>query len=109
INDPLGRVDLTFSYDITQNNSQNDPGEVGDTKDPSPFVLVAAEPVAEPGYTFVNLPSGYTTRYEFGYGGMVSVPLNTAVQIRFGRTAQTLGAYRTIWDIPVDADTMSTI
>jgi hypothetical protein len=109
IYDPSNRVDFTFSYDITQNNSQNDPGEVGDTKDASPFVLAAVEPVAEPGFTFVNLPSGYTTRYEFGYGGMVSVPLNTAVQVRFARTGQTLGAYRTIWDAPVDADVSSTI
>jgi hypothetical protein len=98
-------VDVLIDADLNANGNRNDPGESGDTMDPSPWVLAASEPVNEPGSTFTNMASGYTTRYEFVWApGANSIAIGTNVYVRFSRVVSTLGEYRTIWDEPIEMD-----
>ncbi len=99
-------VQVTIDYDINNSGVKGDvPGEKGYTMGPSDFYLAPNEPIAETGSTFANLPSGYTTRYQFFYGipATVPVPVGQAITAEFSKTQSTLSEYRTIWDQPVDA------
>jgi hypothetical protein len=100
-------ADVVFAQDINLNGNNTDPGEAGDTRDASPFRIIADEPIAESGSTFANLASGYTTRYVFALTNppaTASIALSTAVTVRFSRDIATLAEYRTIWDAPIEAD-----
>jgi hypothetical protein len=98
-------VDVLIDADLNANGNRTDPGESGDTTDPSPWMLAPSEPVSEPGSTFTNMASGYTTRYEFVWApGANSIAIGTNVYVRFSRVVSTLGEYRTIWDEPIEMD-----
>jgi hypothetical protein len=100
-------TDVVFAQDINLNGNNTDPGEAGDTRDPSPFIISPNEPISEVGSTFANLASGYTTRYQFvltNPPATASIALSTAVTVRFSRDIATLAEYRTIWDAPIEAD-----
>jgi hypothetical protein len=99
-------VQVTIDYDINNSGVKGDvAGEKGFTLGPSAFVLAANEPIAEVGSSFSNLPSGYTTRYQFFYGipAVVPVPVGQVITAEFSKVPSTLGEYRTIWDQPLDA------
>lgn len=76
------------------------------TPNTSGFPLFANEPVAEPMSTFSNMPSGYTTRYEFTYNGLgyLNVPVGTNFHVFFSEIPSSLFGYRTLWGTGIELD-----
>jgi hypothetical protein len=85
------------------------PGEVGNAVG---FPLVPFEPTNEPGTLFTLMPSGYTTRWAFGYNALPgdTTPLPTitpgtvTVVASFSKIPPYSGAVQNIWGVPVLQD-----
>ena len=108
-------VEVFFDRDLNGDGTKgNAVGEIGFNQG---YPLAAAEPVAEAGSTFANLPSGYTTRYQFTYtnqnGPMAiaypNLPVTQAMVLGFGRLATSTGGYQTIWGNSVVGDQMAAL
>ncbi len=104
-------LEVQIDFDINNLNGKGDvAGELSPPGAMNPqtagFPVAAREPLNEPMSTFSNMPSGYTTRYEFVYGapGTVTVPANTQFRMMFGKIPSSLTGFRTLWGTAVEAD-----